>query len=269
MNAIRTKRIILLAAVVLIAQFAAAEEWNKTYELSGKPDLRVETSDAKLVVDTWDQNKIEAHVHVSGYKIGPGGIEISEHQAGNSVAIEVGYPHHNIHFLWDSPRSRVEIEIHMPREGRVDLKTGDGNILLTGLKGEMSVTSGDGGQEIQDVDGILRARAGDGHIRVAGRFDQLSLHTGDGRIDATARQDSVMKSDWDLHAGDGSVTLRLPDKFAANVDFLTHDGHLDVDMPITVDGGRLKENAIHGTINGGGRLLTIHTGDGSIHVERS
>ena len=78
-----------------------------------------------------------------------------------------------------------------------------------------------------------------------------------------------MKSDWDLHAGDGSVTLRLPDKFAANVDFLTHDGHLDVDMPITVDGGRLKENAIHGTINGGGRLLTIHTGDGSIHVERS
>jgi len=264
------KRMVLLfAALVLLVQFVAAEDWNKTFNLTGKPDLRVETSDAKLTVDTWDQNKIEAHVVTRGYKIGPGGLDIYDHQTGDSVVLEVRYPHHDIHFVWDGPRNRVEIEIHMPREGRVDLKTGDGSIRLAGLKGDMTVTSGDGSQDIDGVDGILRARAGDGHIRVNGRFDGLSLHTGDGKIEATARPESSMKQEWELRAGDGSVTLRVPDKFAANVDFQTHDGHLDVDMPVTVEGGRIKEHIIRGTMNGGGNLLTIHTGDGSIRVERS
>lgn len=264
------KRMALLFATVLLAQFAAAEDWNKTFNLTGKPDLRVETSDARVAVDTWDQNKIEAHVSVHGYKIGPGGIDIYDHQSGDNVVLEVRYPKVEFHlFDWSVKNHRVDIEIHMPKEGRVDLKTGDGSIHLSGLKGDMTLTSGDGSQEIENVDGVLHARAGDGRIRANGRFDGLSLHTGDGSIDASAQAQSSMKSEWDIHAGDGSVTLRLPDNFAANVDFQTHDGHLDVDMPVTVNGGRLREHVIHGTMNGGGNLLTVHTGDGSIHVQRS
>jgi Putative adhesin len=263
------KKTLLLFTALLLTQFAAAEDWSKTFNLTGRPDLRVETSDAKLTVDTWDQNRIQADVHVFGYKIGPGGIDIYDHQQGNSVSLEVRYPHHNIQFLWDVHSSRVEIVIHMPHEGRVDLRTGDGSIHLAGLKGEMNVTSGDGGQDIANVDGILRARTGDGHISARGRFDELHLRSGDGRIEAIAEKESKVASEWELQAGDGSVTLRIPDKLAANLDLATHDGHLDVDMPVTVSGGRLRENNIRGTLNGGGNLLTIHTGDGSIHVERS
>ena len=263
------KRFLLLFTALLLTHFAAAEDWSKSYNLTGQPDLRVETSDARLTVDTWDQNKIEAHVITIGYKIGSGGIDIYDHQSGNSVVLEVRYPHEHFHIGWEGHGRRVEIEIHMPRQGRVDLKTGDGSIRLTGLKGEMNVTSGDGEQEIDGVDGVLRARAGDGRIRASGRFDGLTLRTGDGRIEATAAPNSTMKSAWEIEAGDGSVTLRLPENFAANVDFSTHDGHLNMDMPVTVSGGRLRENSIHGTINGGGNLLTIHTGDGSIRVERS
>ena len=263
------KRSLLLFIALLFAQFVSAEEWNKTFNLTGKPDLRVETSDAKVTVDTWDQNKFEAHVVTSGYKIGQGGIDIYDHQNGDTVNLEVRYPREYHFFDFSVHNRRVEIAIHMPRQGRVDLKTGDGSIHLSGLKGEMTVTSGDGGQDIENVDGVLHARAGDGHIHASGRFDGLTLHTGDGRIEATAQPDSTMKNEWDLHAGDGSVTLRIPEKFAANVDFETHDGHLNVDMPFTVSGGKLKENVIRGTINGGGNLLTIHTGDGSIHVQRS
>lgn len=263
------KRLLLLFVALLLAQFASAEEWNKTFNIAGTADLRVETSDAKVTVDTWDQKKIEAHVVVFGYKIGQGGIDIYDHQSGDTVVLEVRYPHHDFHIGWgDGHGKRVEIQVHMPREGRADLKTGDGSIYLTGLKGEMNVASGDGGQEITNVDGILRARAGDGHIRADGRFDGLSLHTGDGRIEASVRPGSTMKSEWSIQAGDGSVTVRLPEKFAANVDFETHDGHLNVDMPITMS-GRIKDNVMRGTLNGGGGLLTIHTGDGSIHVERS
>jgi hypothetical protein len=37
---------------------------------------------------------------------------------------------------------------------------------------------------------------------------------------------------------------------------------------VTVD-GRIGEKNIHGKINGGGNLLTVHTGDGSIRLEKS
>lgn len=47
-----------------------ADEWSHTYKTSGRPDLRVETSDANIRVTTWDQNTIEAKVITSRYKIG-------------------------------------------------------------------------------------------------------------------------------------------------------------------------------------------------------
>src|SRR5262252_9361826 len=36
---------------------AQAEEWTKTYDVTGQPELRVDTSDAQIHVDTWDQKK--------------------------------------------------------------------------------------------------------------------------------------------------------------------------------------------------------------------
>jgi hypothetical protein len=48
----------------------------------------------------------------------------------------------------------------------------------------------------------------------------------------------------------------------------TGDGHITVDMPLAVE-GRLGGKNIRGKLNGGGKLLTVHTGDGSIHLERS
>ena len=58
------KRSSLVAlAVSLIAVLPArADEWSKTYNLNGKPQLRIETSDANIRITTWDQNTIEAKV---------------------------------------------------------------------------------------------------------------------------------------------------------------------------------------------------------------
>jgi len=163
---------------------------------------------------------------------------------------------------------KVDIEIHMPRQGRVNLHTADGSIELSNFKGDMELESGDGHEQIESVDGNLRARTGDGHIRVAGRFDALDLNTGDGRIEARVLPGSTMASSWNVRTGDGGVTVELPENFAADVDLHTNDGHINVEMPVTVD-GRLGEKNIHGKINGGGNLLTIHTGDGSIRLEKS
>src|SRR5579864_7820991 len=68
------KRLSLAVLVVGVISVlpAHAEEWSKNYSLSGKPDLRIETSDANIRVTTWDQNAIEAKVITNRYKIGKG-----------------------------------------------------------------------------------------------------------------------------------------------------------------------------------------------------
>jgi hypothetical protein len=257
--------LILTALCALLAINSSAEEWSKTYTLTGKPDLHVETSDANIHVSTWDQNTIQAKVISTRYKIGEGGIHIEEHQNGNSVTIEVRYPHHGV--VIDIGSHRIDVDIQMPREGAVDLHTGDGHIDLANFKGEMQLRSGDGSQEINGVDGKLHATTGDGHISANGRFDDLELKTGDGRVEARAIAGSAVSTGWHLESGDGSVTLDLPDGLAADVDLHTGDGHIDLDMPITTE-GKIRQNEVHGKLNGGGNLLVIHTGDGSIHLRK-
>lgn len=244
---------------------ARADEWSKTFHVSGKPELAIQTSDANIHVDTWDQNTIEAHVTTQNRKIGDGGIKIIEHQSGDSVDLEVRFPHEFVTFSLG--HGRVDIEVHMPREGRVNLHTGDGSIRLSHLKGDMQMLSGDGHLEIDEVEGTLRAHTGDGYIRAVGRFDGLDATTGDGRIDARALSGSTMGSSWKLRTGDGSVALELPEEFKADVDLHTGDGHITLDVPIAVE-GRVGSTEIRGKLNGGGNLLTIHTGDGSIQLEK-
>lgn len=96
-----TRVFVAAFAFCLISSLAArAEEWTKTYSLTGRPDLRIETSDANIRVTTWDQSTIEAKVDTTRYKIGEGGIRIEERQDGNRVEIEVHYPHHAFTVEW-------------------------------------------------------------------------------------------------------------------------------------------------------------------------
>lgn len=256
----------LIIAILAMSSFVFADEWNKTYNITGKPTLKVETSDAAIQVTAWDKPSIAAHVATEGYKIGPDGIRIVEHQTGNVVELEVRFPHREFHFGFS--HTRVDIEVQVPREATVALRTGDGRIRVSGIKGNVDTWSGDGSQEINAVDGILRAHTGDGHITASGRFDGLELNTGDGPIETTAIAGSKVAQDWLLRTGDGSITLRVPEKLAADVDLHTNDGHINLDLPVEVS-GRMGSNNIRGRLNGGGRLLSIRTGDGSITLERS
>jgi DUF4097 and DUF4098 domain-containing protein YvlB len=256
---------VALAACLLVALPASADEWSKTYTISGRPDLRIETSDANICVTTWDQNTIAAKVVTTQYKIGEGGIRVEEHQNGDTVEIEVRYPHHDISFGWS--QHQVDIVIQMPREGRVNLRTGDGKIDIAGLKGDMDLRSGDGSENLEGVDGKLHASTGDGHITAHGRFDELELKTGDGHVDVRAANGSSLAAGWRLETGDGNVSLEVPGDLAADVDLHTSDGHIDLDLPVAAE-GKVRENEVRGKLNGGGSPLTIRTGDGSIHLRK-
>lgn len=269
MNSAATNRWMFLSLLVVVTLWTAlparADDWSKTFNLTGKPDLRVETSDANIHVYSWEQNTIEAKVTTRRFKIGDNGIRIEDHQNGDSVELSVHYPHHVFSISYRD--SRVDVDIHMPREGRVNLHTGDGKIEIRGIKGEIELRSSDGSQTIDAVDGKLRASTGDGHIRANGRFDEVELKTGDGGVEVRAASGSTLATGWRLESGDGNVTVEVPAGLAADLDLHTGDGHIELDMPVTTE-GKFRANEIRGKINGGGPMMTIRTSDGSIHLRK-
>ena len=256
----------LFVAVLAFTAFAQADDWSKTYDLTGKPDLRVQAHDANLRIETWDQSKIEARVTTRGWHIGNDGLEIVEHQQGNAVDLELRQPHH-AHFSFGIDARRIELEIHMPRRAKINVHSGDGAVVAKGVEGELDFTTGDGRLELDDVDGSLHAHTSDGAVRVSGRFDVLELRTSDGRVEVEARPGSQLREAWDIRSSDGSVTLRIPGDLAADIALHTSDGSITSNIPLVVEGS-FSRHDIHGKINGGGNRLTVHTSDGSVTLDK-
>jgi DUF4097 and DUF4098 domain-containing protein YvlB len=260
--------------VLWLAIFALpvrAEEWSKTFELNGKADLRVETNDAKVQVEAWEREEIQARVVSEGVRIGLWGssdtrqVRVRDFQSGNHVELEVRIPNTNWMIGVNTRSARIELKV--PREATLDVHSGDGDLSVRGLKGEINLSTQDGRIEADSLDGALRASSGDGNMHVQGRFDSLNLKTGDGRIYVQVSPGSQMLSGWSVRSGDGNVELSLPEDFSADLEVHTGDGRITSELPLTLSGS-MDHSSLRGKLNGGGPTLSVHTGDGSVHLKR-
>ncbi|HJZ51981.1 MAG TPA: DUF4097 family beta strand repeat-containing protein, partial [Candidatus Acidoferrales bacterium] len=259
-------------AVGAAARPARADEWSKTYQVNGRADLRVMTSDGDVTVTGADQNQIDARVTTQGWKVGSNDVQVIESQSGNSVSIEVRVPHWNWSFFGGSHNRSVRVELRVPRElalnvrtsdgnvtasgvsGKIEFDTGDGNVTANSVRGDIRMHTGDGHIDGHSLDGSLDADTGDGNLRIDGRFDALALKTGDGSIDAQVANGSKVANGWNLHSGDGHITLRLPSDLNAYLDAHTGDGSITLDIPVQVSGS-LSHSAVRGKLNAGGGTL--------------
>ncbi len=266
------------------ATTARADDWSKTYQISGRADLRVSTDDGDVTIVGGDQKQIDARVTTEGYKIASNEVRIEESQNGDHVVISVKLPHMNWSFFGGRHKS-LKVELHVPRDleldvqtsdgnvvaqnvaGRIHFNTGDGNVTATGVHGDIRLHTGDGHITGTNFDGTLDADTGDGNLQISGRFDSLSLKTGDGNIEAQAGGGSKVANGWTIRSGDGHINMRIPADLNANVDAHTGDGSITLDIPITV-AGSLSHSSVHGKLNAGGGTLSITSGDGSIHLAK-
>jgi DUF4097 and DUF4098 domain-containing protein YvlB len=272
------------ALFALAALPARADQWNKVYKLTGKPDVRVDTNDASIEVASTGTAEVTARVVTTGYAISPDEVRIErEVQNGNRIEIEVRVP--RMRWSWGDNHRSVRIELVVPREANLDLHTSDGHIRANGVSGDLHIESSDGSIDTSDLkgtirihtsdghiecsglDGSLDASTHDGHVRVRGRFDTLRLETGDGSVTAEVLPGSKVSDNWSIHTGDGSVTVRLADGLAAEIEAHTGDGTILSQLPLTVS-GILGRKDLRGKLGGGGPTLRIRTGDGSIRLER-
>jgi hypothetical protein len=259
------RSVILLLCFSLLSLSAFADEWTRNYQVSNNPALHVDTNDASIEVTRGVSNTIAVRVLTDGVSIGGSGVRVTERQDADRVDLQVHTPnewgfHFNMH------RS-VRVEVQVPPQCALDLHSGDGHIAVTGISGQAQLDTGDGHITVQGFTGALRGHTGDGHMSIDGTFTNLDLRTGDGHIDLTVRPGSKMSNGWLIHTSDGRVEARLPEDLAAELYAHTGDGHIQLDVPVMVSGS-VERSRIRGKLNGGGPLLEITTGDGSIHITK-
>ncbi len=292
----------LMLSVAVFTPRAQAEDWTKSYTVSGRAQVRVETNDGAIQIYTGDTKQVDFRVLYDGYEMNKT-LHVDSRQDGDSVQINARVNGH-WGFSWGNNHRNIRIEVHMPKDadlqidtgdgsvttqsvngkvkihtgdgsvraqdvsGDVDIDTGDGSITVDGAKGDIRLRTGDGHIDARNLDGKVDAMSGDGHIKLDGRLDALSVKTGDGSIDARLQPGSKVNSSWSVRTGDGSVDIVLPADLQANIDASTNDGHISLGIPVTVE-GTFSNSQIHGKMNGGGQPLVIHTGDGSIRLSKS
>jgi hypothetical protein len=243
----------------------SAADWQKTFTVTAKPTVRVETNDASVHVTGSETREVQVRVTATGYRIGDE-VRVSERQNGNRVEVEVRVQHKPV--IGFSVHS-VEIDVALPRESDLEIHTGDGRIEVLDVKGDAHLATNDGRIRVYRADGSLNASTGDGSIEADGRFDALDVSTHDGHVRVSAQAGSKIGGiGWSVRTKDGRVDVLLPEKFAADLDAETHDGHVTVDLPLEA-AGQFGRSRVRGKLNGGRPAPRIRTGDGSIRVGRS
>src|SRR5277367_1312288 len=279
-----------LAAVALIALAASAQtgnHWDKSYTISGQPTLALTTGDSNLTITSCGTcQTVKIHVYATNRKLSD--YRLEEDQSGNTIHFslkEKPMSGLHIHVSWHD--SWVAVEVETPANLTLHAETSDGNLNASGLNGAISLRSSDGKQTIADVSGTLNiqssdgavdlrniagtldAHSSDGNLNISGRLDSLNVRTSDGSLTLELASGSTLKADSTLHSSDGSITVRLPKDFSANLDVSSSDGKIDCSLPLTLNEFHSTNDsghAVRGKLNAGGATFSIHTSDGSVHL---
>jgi DUF4097 and DUF4098 domain-containing protein YvlB len=260
------------------------EREKKDFQVAGTPDITLTTFDGSIEIRAWDRSEVSIEIEKRGSnKQAVDEIEVKATQSGNRITLEVRQPQGGAHFGFSASRS-ARVVASVPRQanvdahsgdgsieiervtGKVKLDTGDGSVKATEIGGDLRAHSGDGSITLDRVDGRIDADTGDGSITLDGKLEGVRLRTGDGSIRVRAGAGSRMADDWDIHTGDGSVTIDVPDPFDADLDAHTGDGSVSVSS-VSVK-GEVSKTTVRGQIGSGGRTLRVSSGDGGITISR-
>ena len=273
----------------------------KTFKVTGRPEVVLDTFDGSIELHSWDRNEIEVEVEKRAMEQTLlDEIKIDAQQQGDQITIKVTGPsvqQRSVTFgVHISPTARLRVAV--PRsaninavsgdgsiraeaiEGRIILRTTDGSVTATRIGGDVQIRSGDGSIRVDGVSGKLDLETDDGSLTVEGQPSVLRLNTGDGSVRVQIDPDTAMTDNWDITTSDGSVTLTLPGQFNAELDAETSDGAVRASHPLLGDEAeradgdgdgrreRRERRQLRSKMGDGGKILKIRSGDGSIRIDR-
>lgn len=267
----------LLLATSMVAAHAAESTFERDLAVNGRVELNVSTGSGTIHLMQASAGRVHILGHVrSNWGENDAKVrEIAAHppveQTGNIVRI--GERHEDLHNI------SIDYEIEAPANaflsaatgsgGVVDdgvgvdakLTTGSGSIHATGLQGGFSVDTGSGNIYAEQTgEGDVKAETGSGSIELRDLRGALRARTGSGSVKAGG----TPAGPWRVDTGSGSVEL-WTDGAAMTLEASTGSGGIHCDREIATQGSWEKHH-LSGKVAGGGPLVRIETGSGSIKI---
>lgn len=146
------------------------------------------------------------------------------------------------------PSVRVEYTVLVPRDIRLELSTGSGEITVE--------RAGSG----------VTATTGNGRVFIATARGPVSVSTGNGDVDVRV-QTLSSAADVGVTTGSGSIRVDMPSDFGGSIDAQSGNGALRTEFDITIV-GRLEPRHIRGTIGRGNSTIRLLTGNGRIELRK-
>jgi hypothetical protein len=259
-----------------------AQDYAKSFALSGRPDVHIHALDAQVHVITSEDPKVDFHVRYE--RTGSDtALPFSAHQEGNVVALTWNEQPHDWGNWGGFGTADAVIEVRMPKNADLQLQTSNGAIEVSSLngniwlhssngaitaaalKGKLKAETSNGAITVDGVDGDCALATSNGRIQAAGRFDSLELHSSNGSVVARAAAGSTITSGWNIGTSNAWVDLSVPTDLKADLNVVTSNGGVQLDLPLTVQGFQ-GTSQLRGTLNGGGPEVSVHTSNGHIHV---
>lgn len=252
-------------------------------------DLHLYTFDGAVEVRSWDRPEVLVEIEKRGQdEEAVAKIQVLAERTGNRIQVEARHPSSTSVFVgigrFTSPNARFIVSV--PRrvnivvrsgdgavlvehvEGRLELRTDDGQIRTVETSGELLAESQDGRILLDEVAGRVEARTDDGSVRVTGTPSVLRARSGDGSVVLRLRQGTTMTADWMVTTDDGSISVEFPEGFNAAIEADPGSGdRVRSDLVLTdLVGGTSERRGLRGRLGSGGFVFAIRTGDGSIRL---
>jgi len=273
---------------------AIVKREERRFTVTGPAELDLRTFDGSIQLRSWDRDEVVVDIERRGRdEAAVAALDVAVKQDGNRIVVEAPEPKDAPDLIHIGPfrSASVSLVVTVPRKTNVTARTGDGSISVSDLSGIVDLSSGDGSIEARHIEGDLRIRTGDGAIDIvdaagrveansgdgsvdlSGRLEALDVRTGDGSVIVDLFDGGVLKTDSEVNTGDGSITVRLPASFDAELEAHTGDGGVHVSgVPaeaVTDDrSSGERRDSLRATLGKGGRMLRLRSGDGSINVSR-
>ena len=164
--------------------------------------------------------------------------------------------------------------------GPLDARTSGGSIALDACEGALKIATSGGAIDAKNGGGSLDARTSGGSIvvrdfngnaEVKTSGGKLSLENINGSITGKTSAGSInaalpdpVPGDVMLHTSAGSIDVSLPAKAAVNVDAKSSLGNIRTEIPMLAT--KSSDDRLEGTLNGGGKALTLKASVGSITI---
>lgn len=228
------------------------ESKGDTFNVKGKPKIRIEAKDCDISVKGWDAPEVKYEfTHISKNR-NQTPVEVKSDKNNSEIFIKVSSPDEDGFPMGDR---LLRLEVFVPKKSDLKIVT-NGEIRLEGVTGEIDLSSGENSINVRDSDGNIVLNSTDGKIRVIGFRGNVQAKSTEGDIYLEGLFDKIM-----VNSCEGNIFLSLPEETNATFQTNSEINFEDVQS--------IQENGNKWRVGKGEGKYVFDLSEGSLTVRKS